>query len=49
MPGLITLAFVRETAAEQIAIVLAQFEAGEQAHRGRITTIDGTRARFRLL
>ena len=49
MPGLITLAFVRETAAEQIAIVLAQLEGGEAAHRGRITTIDGARARFRLL
>ena len=49
MPGLVTLAFGRENAAEQVAIVLAQFEAGEEFHRGRITTIDGVRARHRLL
>jgi predicted nuclease of predicted toxin-antitoxin system len=49
MPGLVTLAFGRETSTEQIAIVLGQFQAGDEAHRGRITTIDGTRSRFRLL
>jgi predicted nuclease of predicted toxin-antitoxin system len=49
MPGLIMLVFGGEPMMDQIRIVLTQLAHGQEAHLGRLTTIEPARVRTRLL